>query len=92
VRSGFARRGRRADGAGVGRIYGSVMIGCALAAAACNKYTTRRGSAEEHLTRRGGAVMPHALINCKTDVRAEAESLATNLSASALSTRVRSEQ
>jgi methylaspartate ammonia-lyase len=40
----------------------------------------------------GGAVMPHALINHKTDVGAEAESLATNLSASALSTRVRSEQ
>jgi hypothetical protein len=36
--------------------------------------------------------MPHALINRKTDVRAEAESRATNLSASALSTRVRSEQ
>ena len=39
-----------------------------------------------------GAVIPHALINRKTDVRAEAESRATNLSASALSTRVRSEQ
>jgi hypothetical protein len=36
--------------------------------------------------------MPHALINRTTDVRAEAESSATNLSASALSTRVRSEQ
>jgi hypothetical protein len=39
-----------------------------------------------------GAVLPHALINRRTDVRAEAESSATNLSASALSTRVRSEQ
>jgi hypothetical protein len=38
------------------------------------------------------AVMPHALINRKTNVRAEAESRTTNLSASALSTRVRSEQ
>jgi hypothetical protein len=36
--------------------------------------------------------MPHALINCKTGLGAEAESLATNLSASALSTQLRSEQ
>jgi hypothetical protein len=36
--------------------------------------------------------MPRALINYKTDVRVEAESLATNLSASALSTQLRSEQ
>jgi hypothetical protein len=40
----------------------------------------------------GGAVMPHALINCKTDVRAEADLWLPTLSASALSTRVRSEQ
>jgi hypothetical protein len=50
---------------------GSVVICYAVAAAACNKHP--RGSAEEILTHRGGAVMLHALINCKTDVRAEAE-------------------
>jgi hypothetical protein len=36
--------------------------------------------------------MPHALMKRETGVRAEAESLATNLSASALSTQLRSEQ
>ena len=51
------------------------MTGCAVAAAACNKHTTRRVKKRAG----GGAVMPHALINCKTDVGAEAESLATNL-------------
>jgi hypothetical protein len=45
------------------------------------------------LRTRGGAAMLHARITRKTDVRAEAESSATNLSASALSTpRVWSEQ
>ena len=50
-----------------------------LAAAACNKNTARKRSAEENLTHRGGAVMPLALMKCETGVRAEAESLATNL-------------
>jgi hypothetical protein len=36
--------------------------------------------------------MPHALINCKTNVGAEADLWLPTLSASALSTRVRSEQ
>jgi hypothetical protein len=51
------------------------VTGCAVAAAASNKNTTRRVKKRTG----GGAVMPHALINCKTDVGAEAESLATNL-------------
>jgi hypothetical protein len=54
--------------------------------------TTRKNSEEDFQRADSGVVMPHALINRKTDVRAEAESRATNLSASALSTRVRSEQ
>jgi hypothetical protein len=67
------------------------VLSYVVAAAACNKHHTRRVKAEEK-TRRGGAVMPHAHMNRMTDVGAEAESLVTNLSASALSTRVRSEQ
>jgi hypothetical protein len=90
VPSEIVRRGRRADGAEVGRTCGLVVTGCAVAAAACNN-TPHEGKCRKKRTG-GGAVMPHALINCKTDVGAEAESLATNLSASALSTRVRSEQ
>jgi hypothetical protein len=54
--------------------------------------TTRRKFRRRFQRADSGAVMPHALINRRTDVRAEAESRATNLSASALSTRVRSEQ
>jgi hypothetical protein len=69
-----------------------VEIGCALAAAACNSNDTKKNSEESFQRANSGAVIPHALINRKTDVRAEAESRATNLSASALSTRVRSEQ
>jgi hypothetical protein len=56
---------------------GSVVICYAVAAAACNKHP--RGSAEEILTHLGWCGNAARLINCKTDVRAEAESLATNL-------------
>ncbi len=72
-----ARRGRGADAAEVDRTCGSVVTGCAVAAAACNN-TPHEGKCREKRTG-GGAVMPHALINCMTDVGAEAESLATNL-------------
>jgi hypothetical protein len=41
VRSEFAWRGKRADDATVSRICYSVMMGCAVAAASCNKQTTR---------------------------------------------------
>ena len=77
VRRGFARRGRHADRAGAGRICGLVVMGCAVAAAACNNTPHERKRRKN--APRGGAVMPHALINCTTDVGAEAESLATNL-------------
>jgi hypothetical protein len=43
------------------------VIGCVAAAAACNKNHTRELRKEINV--RGGAVMPHALINCRTDVR-----------------------
>ena len=66
------------------------MIGCVAAAAACNKNHTRELRKEINV--RGGAVMPHALINCRTDVRAEADLWLPTCSASALSTRTRSEQ
>ena len=49
----------------------------AVAAAACNN--NHPNSSDENQRTGGGAVMPHALINRTTDVRAEAESSATNL-------------
>jgi hypothetical protein len=41
ARSDLAWRGRRADDATVSRICDSVAMGCAVAAAAWNKHTTR---------------------------------------------------
>lgn len=41
ARSNLAWRGRRADDASVSRIFDSVVMGCAVAAAAWNKHTTR---------------------------------------------------
>jgi len=41
VHSEFAWRGRRADDATISRICDSVAMGCAVAAASCNKQTTR---------------------------------------------------